>query len=588
MSTGLSKLLQQMAGTLHIEYNTEEAEAAVHDTIIPALGESENKTFDILSGSAKGPLVLDDVRIVQVVPALNLMRCSSFQGNIDWVDSFLWLVDDTYKTLSVEDQKKLATHFSNYVRLSKQFPKQFLTKMAKYPDVIAKFSLSDEPAVQKLFSGSDSLIPATLLTLFFGYSLHVFSLKGANFFEPVYKPVLPGQDKKPTIFMICAANGHYEPLFQLTTDEFSAEFSWDDTILCSVKDVCNQTVEPKYALPNGCESVPTGTTLDSLDDWITHFFSTRILDEEETIEDDSDSFPIPELATEVISELADGTERIEPLPRQVAIQEKIDESDWLTAKTVGDGTCMLHAFLQSTSEAYRKITHRGRYLVGQWFRQAILLPQYPVVDPKKYPDEARARKRVANLTAFLEQEDLQILIDLFQINVVVLTTSGNLLTFFKPMEGFQGKPYIFMVNNDESHYSSIFLGNQATFMLPEDEMRAEYPEIVEEMYKDAEYESVRREVVDFVRSTGAEEAEKDKVVQNIFRHIRPQEGQADPTGDDKPARLLEGTLNSYAERLGVPTTNFNQFRQRLRNTTQGGRRRMKKNSKSRKTLKARR
>ena len=547
----------------------------------------ENKEFGIISSDAKGPLVFptdgSKPRSMQIVPALNLMRCSSFDGKLDWVDSFLWLVEDTYKTLSASDQQKIATEFLGYVRLSKQFHKLFLAKMKKFPEIATKYSIESEEDVKKIFKDEDTLQFATFIAFYFGYSLHVFSLIDVEFFDPAYLTDLVGQEREPVLFMISAADGHYEPLFQFTASEFASEFSWKDSTLCSVKDICNQYIDPEYKLPN-CKDVPTGTTLDSLDDWILRFFSTRVADEEEDIKDDSRSYPIPRLSTEVVSRKADGTIKREPLPRQVAIQTKIDTSDWITAKTVGDGTCMLHAFLQSVSETYRRIPHDERDLVGQWFRKAVLLPQYPTDDE----DFAVAIARVSDMTEFLEQDDLQRLVDTFQINIIVLTTTGNLLLILKPMDGFQGKPYIFMVNNSEIHYSSIYLGKQEKFMLSEEEMRAEYPEIVDEMYKDVEYEGVRKEVVDFVRETNAPQAMKDEVVQNIFRHVRPQEGQADPTGLDKHARLLEGTLDTYAGRLGIPTTNFNQFRQRLRNTTQGGRRRVGKSGNSRKTLKARR
>jgi hypothetical protein len=575
-----------MMTKLGIQYDPETIDSSIQDVVIPSLGAFEKKTFGVISSDAKGPLIYtskSEGRHVQTVPALNLMRCSSFEGDIDWVDSFLWLVDDTYKTLSMKDQKTISENFLVFVQKSTQFHTRFVEKMQKYPEIVEKFAFTSAEDTKRILKDLDILPLATLVALLFGYSLHVFSLIDTEFFEPSYLTDLVGQDKKPALFMICAADGHYEPLFQLTTDTFGAEFDWTDTTLCSIKDVCNQYVDPDYELPNDCELVPSGTTLDSVDEWISYFFSTRISDEEQPVIDDSKSYPIPRLSTQIVSRLPDGTKKVELLPRQVAIQAKIDTSGWGTAKTVGDGTCMLHAFLQSTSEVYRKIPHNERNLVGQWFRTAVLLPQYPTDDE----DYAVAIARVSDMIEFLEQDDLQKLVDTFQINIVVLTTTGNLLLIIKPMKGFQAKPYIFMVNNDEDHYSSIYLGKQGKFMLSEAEMRSEYPEIVEEMYKDVEYEDVRREVVDFVRETGAPEKTKDDVVQNIFRHIRPQEGQADPTPPDKHARLLEGSLNKYAAYLRVPTTNFNQFRQRLRNTTRGGRRRIQKNDKSRKTLKAR-
>ena len=116
-------------------------------------------------------------------------------------------------------------------------------------------------------------------------------------------------------------------------------------------------------------------------------------------------------------------------------------------------------------------------------------------------------------------------------------------------------------------------------MLSEDEMRDLYPEMYQILAQDTGFTAVRKQLVDFVRSTEAEEATKNMVVTNVFRHLYTRPSEPDPVEPDKPGRNLEGKLNTYAETLGISPRNLNRFRQTLRNTTRGGRRRNKTRSK---------
>lgn len=591
MSFNISNLLQQMMTKKSIEFDAETLDEQLSE-FVATLGAFENKSFEALDSSAREDLKLtkdESIRISQCVPALNLMRCSSFEGEIDWVDSFLWLVSDTYKLLSTTDQETLAKEFLNFIKKSKRFSEFFFTKLQKYPAVLEKIPILDKESAEQFLNGEDTPNIATLVALVFGYAVHIFSLVEDDFLDPAYTSDIQYQDKKPALFFITSETGHIEPLFQLTAEEFSAEFSWNDATLCQLKKTCNQYIDPEYTLPTeaSCKTLPSGDSLETLDTWVRYSFSTRIVvkeddqesPKEQPIENDSSSYPIPKLADKIISTRKDKEKeiikRIEvSLPLQVAAQAKITENGWYTAKTVGDGTCLLHSFLQSTSPLYRSIPNDERALVGQWFRRAVLLPNYEEED-----DADKAR--VMETQAWLEHFDVQKLTDIFQLNILIISTTNNLLNIFKPMSGFRGKPYIFILNSSEVHYSSIYLDAQKKFMLTEDEMRELYPEIVADMYNDEEYTDVRQEVVDFVRSTGAEEGVKNTIVDNIFRHERPRSGEPEPVAPVKHARNLEGAFNRYAEKLGVPPTNFNAFRQRVRNTARGGRR-----TKIRKTLKA--
>ena len=587
MSYDIDEFITNQIKEFDIEIDEETRDEDVFSLGI-TLANIQNKSFSAGSPEAKSslPFLFQNVensksnittnsddeeepsRTASYVPALNLTRCSSMP-DFEWIDSLLWLASDTYKILSTTDQLIIATQFSEFIQTDDDFHDHFYTKIKPTLSFLPTLHIHTKEDAISFLKGKNTVAIATLVAFSFQYALHFFSLQEKDFFAPLYKSELNYQGKGRTLFMVITSDAKIEPLFQLTTDFFSQEFVWTENTLCQIKTICNTSPKnPKYTLPSEeeCSALPQGVSLDTIDDWISTYFSTWLEEEEQEVKDDTKSYPLEELQS---------------LPQYAPMQEKISKSGWYTAKTIGDGTCLVHAFLQCVSSTYRRLPQKSRSLVGQWFRRSVLSPLYipnelTDEDKKKkfkvedYKKEVKKYQQIQNVNAWLEQDDLQKFVNVYKINVVVINTSSNDLFFSSPDSGFRGHPYICILCSDEIHFSSIYLANEEKFMLSEEEMLELYPEIVGDRYKDEDYEALRKNIVGVVRETDAENSTKEKIVQNIFKHVRSRTGEPNATPPDKPARALESALSGYAEQLGIQPTVFNQFRQRLQNTTRGG------------------
>jgi len=592
MSFNIETFINQQFEDYTIEVD-EDSILQLNEELASTFIQVEDKSFDALSDEAKEELPFifekqedesnsnddEDVpsRQARLVPALNLTRCSSMP-DMDWVDSFLWIASDAYKVIKPSEQLMISTEFLEFIKTNDDYHTFFYNKLKPKAQLLPWLKMETKEQAVAFLNSSAKVDIVTLVALTFGYALHIFSLKTADFLEPTYISKLRYQNKNRTIFMVLTADMKLEPLFQLSSDFFSQEFTWDEAILCPIKTICNiGPAKSNYTMPSEeeCSSLPDGKTVDSIQEWIQTYFPTWIQDEEKPVINDSRSYPI---------------EPLQKLPHYIAAQAKIKSSEWYTAKTVGDGTCLLHSFLQCVSPVYRTLPQESRSLVGQWFRRAVIAPLYKPEslsenDKKNkykvedYKISLQKYQQIKRTGAWLEQDDLQKLIDLYKVNVVIINTSSHDLVIYKPESGFKENPYICILCSNEIHFSSIYLKKQDTFMLSEEEMRSEYPEIVGDLYKDDEFDELRKELVGVVRGTEAEDAIKEGIVQNIFKHVRSRIGEPNASPPDKPARALEPTLSTYAERLGVEPTVFNEFRPRLQTIT-GGRRN--------KTLKARR
>jgi len=56
-----------------------------------------------------------------------------------------------------------------------------------------------------------------------------------------------------------------------------------------------------------------------------------------------------------------------------SITTNLNKYTWNVYKTVGDGTCSLHAFLNSICPSYRRLSEASKHRIGQVFRKVILL-----------------------------------------------------------------------------------------------------------------------------------------------------------------------------------------------------------------------
>jgi hypothetical protein len=111
--------------------------------------------------------------------------------------------------------------------------------------------------------------------------------------------------------------------------------------------------------------------------------------------------------------------------------------------TMGDGTCLIHAFLTDVSPTYRSLTKTGKGVVGQAFRREVYQYLYPrkkdvVVDPRDFTytsgistrkgkdakgnprTYALARDYIGKTNGYLYNEDIEKLAKCFNIRIIAL------------------------------------------------------------------------------------------------------------------------------------------------------------------------
>ena len=111
--------------------------------------------------------------------------------------------------------------------------------------------------------------------------------------------------------------------------------------------------------------------------------------------------------------------------------------------TMGDGTCLLHAFLTDVSPTYRSLNRAGKGVVGQAFRRDIYQYLFPskkevIVDPRDLPftkgiavrkgKDAKGNPRIYTLArdyigktdGYLYSEDMKMLAKCFNIRIIAL------------------------------------------------------------------------------------------------------------------------------------------------------------------------
>ena len=143
--------------------------------------------------------------------------------------------------------------------------------------------------------------------------------------------------------------------------------------------------------------------------------------------------------------------------------------------SVGDGTCLIHSFLDSICLIYRQILVRShKSIIGRFFRKYVFAELFNAGDP----DEKRLKDEVLALSVFLGDLHIIKLSDTFNVNIMVYvnTTSvrpdDKIQKFCPKCSGGGGTPgnsrgflWILIFKYDSvGHFDSISLRN-AEFLL---------------------------------------------------------------------------------------------------------------------------
>jgi hypothetical protein len=267
---------------------------------------------------------------------------------------------------------------------------------------------------------------------------------------------------------------------------------------------------------------------DQIDTWVKSNYS-KILDKERISRASDDDKIAPFKSAFLIPNIK---EREKEQASLRAKSKEIADNNWQSVQTVGDGTCLLHALLLSTSSTYRKIPSADRSAVGIAFRQGPILDLFSGVDDNgvRYPpSHILSKEYIRGSYNFLENEHIQILSQLLQLNFYIIVKQGS------AVEGIQnymspGNPWVFTLCRNPNHYSSIYLGSQKKFMLTDKEFILLYP-------------NINKESIDYV------------VKLPLYNLINSSEDPSKPAVRTNflstPLEELEGKLNTYSNFLKI-------------------------------------
>jgi hypothetical protein len=101
-------------------------------------------------------------------------------------------------------------------------------------------------------------------------------------------------------------------------------------------------------------------------------------------------------------------------------KQKSATRGWITLKTEGDGTCLIHALLQSISPTYRRIPETSRSAIGKKIRTEIFANEF------NDADETAQKALVSNPSRWLEEFHINRFALAYKINIcAMLETSGQ-------------------------------------------------------------------------------------------------------------------------------------------------------------------
>jgi hypothetical protein len=132
-------------------------------------------------------------------------------------------------------------------------------------------------------------------------------------------------------------------------------------------------------------------------------------------------------------------------------------------ETIGDGTCLIHSFLQSTSELYRKLDRLNKFRVAKVFRLGIV-PQ--IIKRSKFTTEQKERlfaitmglnNNIEELKGYLVEELYEVLSDYYKYNYILFNEREDTRTVIQPYTtGNTGNNnFLLFYNNAPHHFASM-------------------------------------------------------------------------------------------------------------------------------------
>jgi hypothetical protein len=127
-------------------------------------------------------------------------------------------------------------------------------------------------------------------------------------------------------------------------------------------------------------------------------------------------------------------------------------------ETIGDGTCLVHSFLQSTSELYRQLDRSIKKLVAKVYRLGIVSQ---LVAKSNHISKNRLLTEVLDTSIFLSDEIYEILANHYKYNYVLFTETSSvnsLIPLYKAdmdASNPNRNKYLMFYNKDPIHFASI-------------------------------------------------------------------------------------------------------------------------------------
>ena len=151
--------------------------------------------------------------------------------------------------------------------------------------------------------------------------------------------------------------------------------------------------------------------------------------------------------------------------------------------TLGQGTCLIYAFLGDISPTYRtKLNKSERRLIGLKLRYSLSSSYYSN-NLKGISNEEQKLVDVLNSNdeQYLEDMHCQLLSNLFKVNIIVFETQqdDNIRVFYvdnEPNLNQNDYPYILIYNTANSHFSSMSYENK--FIIPKNEIKTDIEQIM--------------------------------------------------------------------------------------------------------------
>ena len=141
--------------------------------------------------------------------------------------------------------------------------------------------------------------------------------------------------------------------------------------------------------------------------------------------------------------------------------------EWQTVLTIGDGSCLIHAFLLALSPTYRKLQNdaNNKGAVGSIFRKELgKNPKFTQYIKNKSKNNIN---KLYSGSADLDDDDLKALLKYFGLNCVLLIQSTNSVIEYKIPQQLQSNKTIILYNTENPKHYSLVKPNEDSYLLNE-------------------------------------------------------------------------------------------------------------------------